>query len=153
MRKRHNDRPNRIQSRTVSYVPDPTSSEAENEPPRKTRHIRHASLDDIGPSQTRIEAQRMITCQKLQMNANVTSRLVGTCVVSPPARLTEDSDDNKLNIKMEIKIEQSKPLTKEQKKEDVKTERKLEKLTGNIFTIDQGKAFSNTVNIPLPNAN
>ena len=129
VRKRHNDRPNRIQSHTVSYVPDPTSSEAENEPPHKRRHTRHASVDDIGPLQTRIEAQRMITHQKLQTNANVTSRLIGTCVVSPPARLKEESGDNKLNIKMEIKIERSKPLTKEQKERRRRRNRKEAKET------------------------
>ena len=60
----------------------------------------------------------MITRQRLQTKTNATSRLIGTCVVSPPARKkedNEDNDDNKLNIKLEIKTEQSKPLTKEQK--------------------------------------
>ena len=128
VRKRHNDRPNRVQSRTVSYVPDPTSSESENEPPRKRRHTRY-DPNEIGPSQTRIEAQRMITRQKLQTKANVTSRLIGTCVVSPPAKPKEESGDNKLNIKMEIKIEQSKPLTKEQKERRRRRNRKEDQET------------------------
>ena len=122
VRKRHNDRPSRVQSRKISYVPDPTSSETENEPPRKRRYTLDEN-NEIGPSQTRIEAQRMITRQRLQTKENVTSKLIGTCVVSPPAKLKEESD-NKLNIKLEIKLEQSKPLTKEQKERRRRRNRK-----------------------------
>ena len=121
VRKRHNDRPNRVQSRSVSYVPDPTSSETENEPPRRKR--RRDAQYEVGPSQTRIEAQRMITRQRLQTKNNVTSKLIGTCVVSPTPKVKEEGDD-KQKIKLEIKVELSKPLTKEQKERRRRRNRK-----------------------------
>ena len=146
VRKRHNERPNRVQSRTISYVPDPMSSEAENEnePPRKKRQT---AVNEVGPSQARMNAQRMITRQRLQTKANTTSRLVGTCVVSPPARQKEeDESDSKLNIKLEIKIEQSKPLTKEQKERRRRRNRKEAKETEwEHLHYRPGKRFSSTL--------
>ena len=120
--KRFNDRPNRVKSLSVSYVPDPTSSEAENEPPHKKHRTTAVNLPDqtltgpSGPSEARMRTQNMITCQKLQTKKNATSRLIGTYLVSPSAKIkVKDEKDCKTDIKSEIKIEQSKPLTKEQK--------------------------------------
>ena len=120
IRKRNNERPGRKSSVRISYVPEITSSEMDTEPPLKRQRQTQASkpvTDPVGPSDTRIRAQEMITRSKLKTNDNVKTTLIGTCIVSPPPKV-------KSEIKKEIKLEISKPLTKEQKERRRRRNRK-----------------------------
>ena len=111
IRRRNNERPGRKSSARISYVPEITSSETDTEPAQKRQRRRqepNPAKDRIGPSETRIRAQEMITRSKLKTKDNVKTTLIGTCIISPPPKI-------KIEIKKEIKLEVSKPLTKEQK--------------------------------------
>ena len=114
----HNDRPSRSTSHTISYIPDPTSSDTESECPLKHYKPTDTTSDAVRgasrPSTSRIRAQEKITHNKLQTRKDSTSRLIGTCIVSPPAKIKEE-DNNKAKIKIEIKIKQNRPLTQKQK--------------------------------------
>ena len=113
IRKRNNNRPGRSSTTSVSYVPDMTSSD-ESEPNTKRRRTQVESILTTysGPSQTRIRAQEMITRNKLQTKQNVHTKLIGTLIVSPKAKIKQETERN---IKIEIKEECSKPLSKKQK--------------------------------------
>ena len=123
IRKRHNSRPSKQTSMSISYVPDISSSETDTEPKRKHQKTcvlsDNSSLDSLSSStklsrlsEDRMRAQEHITRRRLQTKEGSHTRLIGTCVVSPPPKI---KDEKEMKIKLEIKIEQNKPLTPKQR--------------------------------------
>ena len=114
-RKQHNIHPVRTSTASVSYVPDITSSD-ESEPSIKKQrrsNLNYASpTRPSGPSETRIRAQEIITRNRLQTRQNVHTKIIETLIVSPKAKIKQESG---YKVKLEIKEEHSKPLTKKQK--------------------------------------
>ena len=113
VRQRHNVRPGRNTTAGISYVPDLSSSD-ESEPSCKhqCRPNCASPTRQSGPSETRIRAQEIITRNKLQTKENVHTKLIGTYIVSPTPKIKQETE---LQIKLKIKQENSKPLTKQQK--------------------------------------
>ena len=103
LHKWHNDRPSRPTSHTISYVPDPISSDTESECPLKCCKPTDTTSDEVRgasrPSAYRIRAQEIITRNKLQTRKDATSILIGTCIVSPPAKIKADNNKTKIKIK------------------------------------------------------